>query len=348
MSCQGTSLISSVYNSFSEISAAIEDGRIEAIRPNMFAIKQEGFVDHLKKAVEELEKLPIGKRLLEKIQKTKYRIYFKSFHENACVPLDRDKAKEKGNGCSSIVFCSSAQLASGIGEQYITADLQSKERPFFVDIAHELIHACHNATGRCASNNDRSDSLVWSNDEEYHTIMGFPSKHSDRKHPKITENAILSAIGLPERFSHSYLERFRDEKKDPVHYQRVLLLSSLYRQYCARSFYIGQLQSPPPPIINCTPEDFDRSKVVAEVCRVILSNNEKETLIINYGEQPLKDDFVQEKRDVTPELEAYLSAKLRDSVQIETISLMRLTALENEAWKSLQKKIKVNQIAVLQ
>ena len=71
--------------------------------------------------------------------------------------------------------------------------------PKHVILFHELTHAYHNLSGKRATSL-LTDPLVWESDEEYKTIVGFPSKNKNRTTPKITENAFRKAEGLPERF----------------------------------------------------------------------------------------------------------------------------------------------------
>lgn len=77
--------------------------------------------------------------------------------------------------------------------------------PIFLCLAHELIHAYHNSYGKNARGSAHYpsvDPVLWTDKEEYHTIVGFPSKKAVRTLPKITENAIRRAFGFHERFSH--------------------------------------------------------------------------------------------------------------------------------------------------
>ena len=170
------------------------------LRPNICIVANEQsphFESKVKAMLDSLEQISVGKRLIEKIGNAAHTIYIKQGNDFYCYRQNED-AKILGKGCASVITCPD----SSENDIYHTASLTLASKPPLVDFAHELIHAYHNSRGKNARNLFRCDTLVWSNDEEYHTIMGFPSKKPDRKTPKITENAILAALGLPERFGH--------------------------------------------------------------------------------------------------------------------------------------------------
>jgi len=73
--------------------------------------------------------------------------------------------------------------------------------PKHVILFHELTHAYHYLSGKRACS-QFCDPLAWESDEEYKTIIGFPSK-KNKTTAKVTENAFRKAEGLPERFGSS-------------------------------------------------------------------------------------------------------------------------------------------------
>lgn len=187
---------------------------------------------------EALEKIPVAQRLLEKIGRGPHPIFITS----GLVGTTFLGELELRKGCSSIISF------SGRGTSYISPDGTSCFCPNFVSLAHELIHACHNSYGKNRTFSTGCDSTVWTDPEEYHTIMGFPSKNPDRKTPKITQNAILAALGLPERISHCSGEVL-NEPHNPTT-QRILATAKQYKRFCDETHYHGQAHNPPPPMVQ--------------------------------------------------------------------------------------------------
>lgn len=111
-----------------------------------------------------------GRRLLMKISHCSDRIFIShgKIHGVKCIPAKADK--------SSFVM--------------ITYSLEDDTTPSFIKLAHELIHAYHYMRGKNLNKCAKADASKWLNDEEYQTIVGFPTKKKDRIYPKITENSI--------------------------------------------------------------------------------------------------------------------------------------------------------------
>lgn len=247
------------------------------------------FESQVRSALDSLEQIEIGKRLIEKIAGASHKIFIKQGKGFYCCKENGD-AEISGKGCRSLIIF--PDLDPIENRTYYTAQLSLALKPGFVDFAHELIHAYHNSKGKNAKDIFRCDTLVWIRDEEYHTIMGFPSKKINRKTPKITENAILAAIGLPERFGYVSSSSIK-----PVLYQRMKLVSQLYNRFCLETRYEGQSKNPPPPIINCDYKDLSHSTRVMLFYRVKKQGNSTEDVLIlnTINSKPPSENFVKQE-----------------------------------------------------
>jgi hypothetical protein len=163
----------------------------EEIRPNIFIPPEEAdplFNREVKILIEKIEANVIGNRLLEKIGLHPPAIHIFYGKEDRCTLV---RAKEKTIPLT-IIECSMKDT------RCFSAKGESIPLPKHVILFHELTQGYHHLSGKSATSNF-SDPLVWGSDEEYKTIVGFPSKKG-KTTPKITENAFRFAEGLPERF----------------------------------------------------------------------------------------------------------------------------------------------------
>lgn len=169
----------------------IHEAPLECIRPNIYvtpSLNLPNFSSQVKELIEHIDSNPIGHRLLEKISQC-------TSHHINILHSSKDLTISSSSKKHVIVNCSLTNLScfSSRGE---TIPI-----PNYVVLFHELTHAYH-VLYKKRSVTHQADPLIWASDEEYHTIMGFPSKNPGRTTPKITENAFRKAEGLPERFGH--------------------------------------------------------------------------------------------------------------------------------------------------
>jgi len=192
----------------------------------------------------------VGQRLISKIGAGRHQVFILQGDKSEVTPGFSDNLKgmeessDRTKGCVSFVRLKLDQeLVWRYSEkdrrlqwylkkriEYVH-DMNGKpiEIPFFITLAHELIHAYHNTYGKNKRHEFTMDTRVWSTDEEYKTIVGFPSKKPFRMEPKITENTIRREHRLPERFGHISFE------KDPM-IKEILQtrLQEAYRQHLVR------------------------------------------------------------------------------------------------------------------
>ncbi|MBS0656111.1 MAG: hypothetical protein JSR46_10065, partial [Verrucomicrobia bacterium] len=139
------------------------------------------FIARVKADIELLKKSPVGARLIQKIGEcaTTILILYNPEHDGCGLIKSPDSI------FSLVLVSYSASRSVSL----VSGDCKPLNDPPFIFLAHELIHGYHHARGKAATSH-LCDKLVWTNDEDYHTIMGFPSKKQNRSPPKITENAI--------------------------------------------------------------------------------------------------------------------------------------------------------------
>lgn len=164
----------------------------------IFGSKQ--FLDVVKEAIEKIASKPVGGRLIKKIAEGNHRIeiVYNRSGNNFATPLNDKAAETKGFGCDTKIYLgrkSSPKFGVRLGK------LRSN---FFITLAHELIHAYHFSYGRGKTHAQSFPAEVWTNDEEFSTIVGLPSKKLIRLFPKICENNIREEHGIPSRFSHKH------------------------------------------------------------------------------------------------------------------------------------------------
>lgn len=152
------------------------------------------FVKKLQTAINKIALKTVGRRLLDKIESKPYTVWIRHHTENdsyACFP-DEDGP--------SVV-----RLTGLVEDPSCSKEGNPIKTPFFITLAHELIHAYHNSCGKDAGNKKVSDNeiinFIWSNLEEFNTIMGS-TLNPQRKNIKVSENAIRAEHNIPIRYSH--------------------------------------------------------------------------------------------------------------------------------------------------
>lgn len=180
----------------------IEVGRITAngnieyyvqVGKNIFA--KEEIVNEVQISLRILDSKKIGCKLLQRLGNSKHNIYIELGHKFKEKAVFGSKARTRGVGSDSVVTI-------------VTRDMAIKNKKiFFISFAHELIHAYHSVYGKNRTREKSICDYMWTNDEEYTTIEGRPSKklHKLRSnHQKISENAIREEHRLPKRISGHY------------------------------------------------------------------------------------------------------------------------------------------------
>jgi hypothetical protein len=232
------------------------------IRPNIYILIQPNsppnYFEMVQYALKDLESTNIGKRLLENIAKGPHLVFITNNGElvNDCIdssPVCPPSTK----GRSSIIHY------SGRASTYFTIDAMFASQPNFVALFHELTHAYHSSKGTNVDFGTECDKLGWFGDEEYKTIMGFPSKHPERKTPKITENALLAELKLKERIG--YYDDIVLKQHSVAIFKRIQAIANLYREYYKECHYEGQAHNPPPPLLHFKPEYFGDSQKIIHI-----------------------------------------------------------------------------------
>ncbi len=186
------------------------------LAPNIYlqAPASELFRQDVEESLALLASKSVGKRLLVKIASASHKVFIRQgFCSHVLAGYSdisgRKDCSDRQKGSSSFIELQSRQQYALDLKSFhnrtnyvIGKDNQPIEQPFFITLAHELIHAHHNARGKNKWFEMSMDTTIWTSDEEFQTIEGFPSKKPRRTIPKITENAIRSEHGLPERYGH--------------------------------------------------------------------------------------------------------------------------------------------------
>lgn len=128
----------------------------------------------------------------------------------------------------------------------------------------------------------RTDPILWESDEEYKTIIGFPSKKSFRNKPKITENSFRMADNIPERFgSWNPLANSLGHKLFQI---RFGLLAQNYK-----NSLLDCTPNSPPRITVCTKEDlYFSDKYILYVCLKM------EKGVVNLGRENMEDYYIMD------------------------------------------------------
>lgn len=132
-----------------------------------------------------------GTRLIRKLNSHKKTVTIDYKNSSGSIRPQKDKDPYNGNYCVAI---STFEAENGPGsDSRITFDPDSKsqygERPAYIGLAHELIHASHNADGTAYHKKINGKSY-----EEERTV-GLNYNEGDEP----TENHIRREHGLPER-----------------------------------------------------------------------------------------------------------------------------------------------------
>jgi hypothetical protein len=313
----------------------------DRMRPNIYLVTKPNtpasFRATLESSLEQIEKTHIGKRLLEKIRESPHP-FFIAFDESRNHCADPPEGTQiPGRGWSPLIYY------SGQDTQYLTTDGTCATRPNFVAFFHELIHAYHFSKGKDVRSGTVCDKMVWKTDEEYKTIIGFPSKNQTRKTPKITENALLAELGLKERMSHHASKVLENHDAFSIRFKAT---EKVYRQFVEESHYQGQAHSPPPSrLIQVTPEYFGDSKH-AMLFYQIKTRHKRSSLSI-YLTNPC--DFPKNRcwlnyssQQWPPGLELKKVCPSYCYVQVEGMGIFRLSDAEAEGTRTflrLQKSI---------
>ena len=145
----------------------------------------EGFFEQAEEALLKIHELNIGKRLFERIAKVDFPVTIN--YRKGCMGLCVVQ------GCANALNVA-IKIDFNTAVTYPDLNLQEHILPSFVSLAHELIHAMHHTTDtNCAG--DRADKLIWTDDEEYNTMVGFTED-------AITEHAFERELRIPLRLSH--------------------------------------------------------------------------------------------------------------------------------------------------
>lgn len=269
-----------------------------------------------------LEETSIGRRLIKKIESTTQKIFIQ-YREREHLRIGES---DHPHVCENVFLL----YYPGHGDSpYFTSDLTIAHKPSCANLAHELIHAYHYAKKNDASDRGRADGIVWTRDEEYHTIMGFPSKREGRTIPKVTENALLAEMGLPERFSHLV----PCEKIDPLFHKRTELAANIYKTKCQEIGYAGQRHNPPPPVINCSRKDLGLCTRLTLLYLLMQKDISQSSTFVDVScfLDKFPDDFVgaqipPEECPVEWQLQNFLPDK--DHSQVHSMGIYALSPLE--------------------
>jgi len=153
------------------------------------------FIELFQDAIDTLEEGDIGKKLIQKIEEGSHNvniIYSDIFNTAKSITCFENATDPSAGFSTEITITLQCHVV-------LNCKAEPIESPFEVVLAHELIHSYHNSYGLNQTLLPMSDTEVWTNQEEYNTIMG--NSLIDGPTP-ICENAIRKEQGLPERFSH--------------------------------------------------------------------------------------------------------------------------------------------------
>lgn len=157
------------------------------------------FLDKVQQAIKEIRLGEVGERLLTRIGEGKHIVCIKyELESDETVYENEDNAQTKGVGSNSTIY------VSGNSDIAVGYQGDSIAYPFYMILAHELIHAYHASYGkvRLVSEDIIEQKNLWTDMEEHKTIIGNPSKNPMRNRSKIHENAIRKEHHLPLRYSH--------------------------------------------------------------------------------------------------------------------------------------------------
>lgn len=228
------------------------------------------FVSEVTKALNLINSKPVGKRLLEKIQRASHTVWITE-SDTSETKFYTVGVVIKGRGSDANMLLSRKITTS------ITHIRGETVNPFFIVFAHELIHVYHGFYGKHRTLTNVVNKRLWHDDEEYQARVGFPSKKNKiRTQPKITENAIRDEHALPQVYTHlSASELDKPELAQQIKLHSVahqtqtaffqLLETPEFLANPARLFFIGSHEDTPMAI-----EHF-KEKVVVVTPNVYLT-----------------------------------------------------------------------------
>lgn len=154
------------------------------------------FIDQVIQAIKTLSSQEVGERLLKKIGLGRHWVVIEyAAGKNYTKSLDKQAAQIRGEGSPSIIRISEGKHVLGFRAEII-------ENPFYIVLAHELIHAYHISNGKLDRKATYGDPIIWSENAEVDAILGRPTLKTLRVKLQICENAIRLEHGLSLRFSH--------------------------------------------------------------------------------------------------------------------------------------------------
>lgn len=136
-----------------------------------------------------------GNRLLYKVAQGLHAIYITYGPDNLAIPHSASFSLPH-QGCGTTIHFSAEPFIFG------REGLSLEVAPSYLILAHELIHAYHIQRGKSPYSCYYVDPSLWKTDEEYRTIIGFPTKKKERENPKITENTLRKELGFPPRMDY--------------------------------------------------------------------------------------------------------------------------------------------------
>lgn len=287
----------------------------ESIQPNIFipsSTKNYAFNRDVKVLFEKIEANPIGRRLLEKIQLYSSEIHI--FYGNTDETISMHNQETRDLNIIPPVFI---RLSMKDRECFSTKG-EPISFPKHVILFHELTHAYHALSGKRA-NSQICDPIVWESDEEYKTIVGFPSKKK-KITSKITENAFRIAEGLPERFGS--WSPIGNNGRQRLSALRVRLLGKIYEQ----NKQSNSENRSPPPVALCSINDLGANNhcvALASIQGVDTSFSPKNT-VSNF--------FLIDTRnilDLILDNQCYLNLTNIESEKIKTIATILFPKLRN-------------------
>lgn len=203
-----------------------------------------GFDTAVRDVIARIASRPIGKRLLDKIAKANHVAWLTIGERSETTFYDALGAVTKGKGSDAEIRLSLVTRAM------ISFDVKEAESPFFIDCVHEFIHLYRGFYGKNRSMGNVACKELWQDDDEYETMVGFPSKKDrERTKPKITENTIREEHSLPQVYTHLFAsELIKPGLSEEIKFQSLahrttiafqqLLASSDFLKNSNRLFYI--------------------------------------------------------------------------------------------------------------
>jgi len=185
------------------------------------------FINKVCDAFKMLSNKEVGNRLITKIGKGKHIVVIKYSKDS-----DYTRAKMANYACMKGFGSDSKIKITEYSSSALDFDAKGISIPFFIKLAHELIHAYHNSYGKNIKWKDSSRCKEdWTNPEEIKTVMGAGYGNYARSKPKICENAIREEHGLPLRFSHhgaNVTETKKEEIKTSILTYKVASIGQLF------------------------------------------------------------------------------------------------------------------------